>query len=96
VLATVAELNRLARVHLVPRGDIVRRSRTYTAPGDHRAITLAVGDEVILRRNQRVTQPDGTTMTLRNGMTGRVAATHRRAIAVELDAAHRSPGGPSA
>jgi ATP-dependent exoDNAse (exonuclease V) alpha subunit len=94
--ATVAELNQLARAHLVARGDIVRRSRTYCAPDDHRTITLAVGDLVILRRNRRITQPDRTTTAVRNGMTGRVTATRRRAVTVELDAVHRTPGGPAA
>jgi hypothetical protein len=28
-------------------------------------------------------------------MTGRVAATRRRSLTVELDAAHRTPGGPA-
>jgi hypothetical protein len=93
--ATVAELNRLARGHLVARGDITRRSRTYRAAGDHRTVTLAVGDEVILRRNHRLTQPDGTTVAVRNGMTGRVTATHRRHATIGLDAAHHAPGGPT-
>ena len=92
--ATVAELNRLARTHLVARGDVARRSRTYRAAGDRRTIALAVGDEVILRRNQRLAQPDGTTVAVRNGMTGRVTATRRRRITIELDAAHRTPGEP--
>ncbi|HEX6255464.1 MAG TPA: MobF family relaxase [Euzebyales bacterium] len=92
---TVGELNRFARAHLVARGDIARRARTYRAPDDRRAITLAVGDEVILRRNHRLTQPDGTTMVVRNGMTGRVTATHRNRITVDLDAAHREPGRPT-
>ena len=93
--ATVAELNRLARAHLVARGDITRRSRTYRAPADHRMITLAVGDEVILRRNHQLTQPDGTTVEVRNGMTGRVTDTRRRSVTVQLDAAHRTPGEPA-
>jgi conjugative relaxase-like TrwC/TraI family protein len=92
--ATVGELNRLARAHLIARGAITRRSRTYRVPDDRRTITLAVGDEVILRRNQRLTQPDGTTVAVRNGMTGRVTATRRRHVTVELDAAHHPPGGP--
>jgi ATP-dependent exoDNAse (exonuclease V) alpha subunit len=92
--ATVAELNRLARAHLVARGDIARRSRTFHAPDDYRSITLGVGDEVILRRNMQLQQPDGTTVVVRNGMTGRVTATHRRHVTVELDAAHHAPGGP--
>jgi len=91
---TVAELNRLARAHLVARGDIARRSRTYRAPDDGRTITLAAGDEVILRRNHRLPQPDGTTLAVRNGMTGRLTATRRRGATVELDAAHHTPGGP--
>jgi ATP-dependent exoDNAse (exonuclease V) alpha subunit len=86
--ATVGDLNRLARANLVARGEVARRSRTYRTPDDHRSITLGVGDEVILRHNQRLTQPDGTTIAVRNGMTGRVTATHRRDIVVELDAAH--------
>jgi ATP-dependent exoDNAse (exonuclease V) alpha subunit len=92
--ATVAELNRLARAHLVARGDIARRSRTYEVPDDHRTIALAVGDEVILRRNHRLAQPDGTTMAVRNGMTGRVASARRRHVTVELDA-HGTPRGPT-
>ena len=92
---TVGELNRLARAHLVARGDVARRSRTYRAPHDHRTITLAVGDEVILRRNHRLTQPDGTTIAVRNGMTGRVAGTRRNQITVDLDAVHRESGKPT-
>ena len=72
--ATVGELNRLARAHLAARGDIARRSRTYRAPDDRSAIALGVGDEVILRRNHRLTHSDGTTIAVRNGMTGRVTA----------------------
>jgi ATP-dependent exoDNAse (exonuclease V) alpha subunit len=90
--ATVAELNRLARAHLVACGDIARLSRTYRARDDSRAITLAVGDEVILRRNTQLQQPDGTTISVRNGMTGRVTANRRREITVELDATHRLHG----
>jgi conjugative relaxase-like TrwC/TraI family protein len=92
---TVGELNRLARAHLVARGDIARRSRAYKSPDDRRTISLAVGDEVIVRCNQQITQPDGTTVAVRNGMTGRVAATRRREITVELDGTHRSPQGPA-
>jgi ATP-dependent exoDNAse (exonuclease V) alpha subunit len=55
---TVGELNRLARAHLVARGDIARRSRAYKSPDDRRTISLAVGDEVIVRCNQQITQPD--------------------------------------
>ncbi|MBW3606661.1 MAG: relaxase domain-containing protein, partial [Actinobacteria bacterium] len=73
--ATVGELNRLARAHLAARGDIARRGRTYRAPDDRSAIALGVGDEVILRRNHRLTHSDGTTIAVRNGMTGRVTAT---------------------
>ncbi len=73
--ATVGELNRLARAHLVARGDIARRSRTYGAPDARRTITLGVGDEVILRRNTRFPQPDGTTIAVRNGID---RSRHRR------------------
>jgi ATP-dependent exoDNAse (exonuclease V) alpha subunit len=92
--ATVAELNGLARAHLVARGAIARRSRTYRAPNDSRTITLAVGDEVIVRRNRELAQPDGRTVAVRNGMTGRVTVTRRREITVGLDTAHRTPEGP--
>ncbi|CAN5845790.1 hypothetical protein BH23ACT10_BH23ACT10_35220 [soil metagenome] len=92
---TVAELNRLARANLITRSDISRRSRTYRAPDDRRVIFLAVGDEFILRRNYRLTQPDGTTVAVRNGMTGRVTATRRRGIAVDLDGADQASGGPA-
>jgi ATP-dependent exoDNAse (exonuclease V) alpha subunit len=44
---TVAELNRLARAHLVARGAVARRTRKYRAPDDRRTVTLGVGDEVI-------------------------------------------------
>jgi ATP-dependent exoDNAse (exonuclease V) alpha subunit len=91
----VAEINKLARAHLVARGDLPRRSRTYRAPDDRRAIPLTIGDEVILRRNHRITQPDGTTIAVRNGMTGRVTATRRRSLTVELHTAHRTPGAPT-
>jgi ATP-dependent exoDNAse (exonuclease V) alpha subunit len=91
---TVAELNQLARAHLVARCHVARRSRTYRAPNDCRTITLAVGDEVIVRCNQDITQPDGTTVAVRNGMTGRVTATRRRHVTIELEPLHRTPGGP--
>jgi conjugative relaxase-like TrwC/TraI family protein len=91
---TVAELNQLARAHLVARGHVARRSRTYRAPNDCRTITLAVGDEVILRRNHRLTESDGATVVIRNGMTGRVTATRRRHVTIELEPLHRTPGGP--
>jgi ATP-dependent exoDNAse (exonuclease V) alpha subunit len=42
-----------------------------------------------------IVQPDGTTVAVRNGMTGRVVATRRRSLTVELDAAHCTPGGPT-
>jgi ATP-dependent exoDNAse (exonuclease V) alpha subunit len=93
--AAAAEVNQVARAHLVARGDLPRRSRTYRAPDDHRAIPLAVGDEIILRRNHRITQPDGTTVAVRNGMTGRVVATRRRGITIDLDETHRTPVDPS-
>ncbi len=92
---TVAELNRLARAQLIARGDVARRSRTYKSPDDRHTITLAAGDEVILRRNQRLTQPDGTTIAVRNGMTGRVTATTRRGVAIELESFHHAPDGPA-
>ena len=91
--STVAELNRLARAHLVARGDVARRARTYKSPDNRRTVTLGVGDEVILRRNHRLIQPDGTTVSVRNGMTGRVTATRRRHVTVELDGTHRSLEG---
>jgi hypothetical protein len=94
--ATVAELNHVARASLVARGDITRRARTYRAPADRRTITLAVGDEVILRRNQRLAQPDATTVAVRNGMTGRVTAARRGHATIRLDAAHRTSGDPRA
>jgi ATP-dependent exoDNAse (exonuclease V) alpha subunit len=92
---TVTEINQLARARLIARGDVSRRTRTYRAPDDRRAIPLSVGDQVILRRNQRLTQPDGTDVAVRNGMTRRVVATRRRSVTVELDTQHRTPGGPS-
>ena len=58
-------------------------------------MALSIGDEVILRRNQRLIQPDGTAFAVRNGMTGRVTATRRREITIELDGAHRSREGPA-
>ena len=62
---------------------------TYQAPDDHRTITLAVGDEVILRRNHLLALPDGTAIAVRNGLAGRVTAIRRGDITVELDAGHR-------
>jgi ATP-dependent exoDNAse (exonuclease V) alpha subunit len=93
--SAVAELNRLARAHLIARGDVARRARSYRSPGDRRTIALSVGDEVIMRRNQRLTQPDGATVAVRNGMAGRVTATRRREITIELEPLHRAPGGPA-
>jgi len=93
--ATVADINHLARARLVARGDLPKRSRAYRAPDDHRTIPLAVGDQVILRRNHRITQPDGSTVAVRNGMTGRVSANRCGTLTVELDAQHRTPGGPA-
>ncbi len=48
--ATVADVNQLARARLIARGGLPRRSRTYRAPDYHRAIPLAVGEQVMLRR----------------------------------------------
>ena len=93
---TVAEVNQLARARLVTHGQVARRARTYQAPDDHRAIVLAVGEQVILRRNQRIAQPDGATVAMRNGMTARITVTRRRGITIELDAAHRAPGDAAA
>jgi hypothetical protein len=39
-------------------GHVARRSGAYQAPDHDRTIALAVGGEVILRRNQQLTQPD--------------------------------------
>jgi ATP-dependent exoDNAse (exonuclease V) alpha subunit len=88
--AAVAEINQFARAHLIARGTVARRARTYRAPDDRRAIALAVGDEIILRRNDRIAQPDGTTVAVRNGMTGRITATRRRTIMLDIDADHRN------
>jgi ATP-dependent exoDNAse (exonuclease V) alpha subunit len=89
--ATVAQLNQHARAHLVARGDVGRRSRTYRSADDSRTIRLAVGDNVILRRNHAsLPQPDGGAVAVRNGMSGRITRTDRRGITVRLGADHTS------
>jgi ATP-dependent exoDNAse (exonuclease V) alpha subunit len=93
---TVAQLNQLARAHLVHRGQVHRRSRTYRSADDSRTVALGVGDEVILRRNDtRLAQPGGKTVAVRNGMTGRITRTDRRSITVQLDANHIGRDGPT-
>jgi conjugative relaxase-like TrwC/TraI family protein len=90
---TVAQLNQLARTHLVHRGQVGRRSRTYRSSDDSRAIQLAVGDRVILRRNDNgLPQPGGRAIAVRNGMTGTVTHTNRRGITVRLDPDHTGSG----
>ncbi|MQB02170.1 MAG: AAA family ATPase, partial [Actinobacteria bacterium] len=92
----VAQLNLLARHHLTQTGEVARRGRTYVSDDDARDIDLAPGDRVRLGRNDsRLPQPDGTTVTVRNGMTGTITRTTRRAVVVELDADHRAPDGPA-
>lgn len=59
------------------------------------AITLAVGDEIILRCNHRIAQPDGTTTVVRIGMTGRIIASRRRGVTVDLDPGRQAPGSPA-
>lgn len=55
--------NHLARACLAARGHVARSARPYKAPDDHRTITLAVGDDVILRRNhRRLRQPGGSAI----------------------------------
>jgi hypothetical protein len=93
--ATVAQLNDLARAHLVHRGQIAKKTRTYKSPDDARAIGLAAGDEVILRRNDaRLPQPHGDPVVVRNGMTGHVIKADRRGVTVRLDGDHAGPDGP--
>jgi conjugative relaxase-like TrwC/TraI family protein len=93
--ATVDQLNRLARAHLVVRGDIAKKTRAYRASDDSRDLGLAIGDEVILRRNDaRLPQPHGDPVQVRNGMTGRIVTADRRGVTVALDADHATPDGP--
>jgi hypothetical protein len=91
---TLSATNQLVRAHPAARGEVARRARTYRAVGDRRTIALGVGDEVILRRNHRLTRPDGTRTAVRNGMTGRVTATRRRHVTVHLDRGHTRSEDP--
>jgi hypothetical protein len=94
--ATVAALNQLAHHHLIEVGQVARRGRRYVSDDEARDIELAVGDHVILRRNDaRLPQPDSTTVTVRNGMTGTVIATGRGSVTVELDPDHQEPDRPT-
>ncbi|MPZ29291.1 MAG: AAA family ATPase, partial [Micromonosporaceae bacterium] len=94
--AVVGRLNLLARDHLTQTGEVASRGRDYVSDDDARAICLAVGDRVRLGRNDsRLPQPDGTTVTVRNGMTGTITRTTRRHVTVKLDADHRNPDGPA-
>jgi hypothetical protein len=47
----VANLNHLARHHLITTGEVAKRSRVYVADDDSRDIELAAGDRVRLGRN---------------------------------------------
>jgi hypothetical protein len=94
--SVVDRLNQLARHHLTTNGEVAKRGRTFVSDDDAREIDLAVGDRVRLDRNDsRLPQPDGTVITVRNGMTGTVTRTSRRAVVVELDPDHRDPDGPA-
>jgi hypothetical protein len=91
---TVEQLNLLARAHLRHRGDVAGRSRHYRSCDGRREIRLAVGDEVILRRNNaHLAQPDGRTVAVRNGMTGRVTRTDAGSVTVRLDTDHHAGDG---
>jgi ATP-dependent exoDNAse (exonuclease V) alpha subunit len=81
--ATVSQLNHLARAHLRQRGEVASRSRTYLVADGRREIRLAVGDEVILRRNNT-----RLPVVVRNGMTGRVTRADRHGVTVRLDPEH--------
>jgi hypothetical protein len=92
--ASVDKLNRLARAHLRYRGEVSKHASTYMAPDGSRTITLAVGDEIILRRNVvRLPQPHGEAISVRNGMTGRITRSDKRGVAMRLDAEHRTVDG---
>jgi len=82
--AVVERLNLTARAALIARGEVSRRGRTYTS--DTRDIRLSVGDRVRLGRNDgHLRQPNGTHVTVRNGMEGTITATTRHSITVALD-----------
>ena len=82
--AVVERLNLAARAALIQRGEISRKGRTYVS--DTRDIRLSVGDRVRLGRNDGyLLQPDGTRVTVRNGMEGTITALSRQGITVALD-----------
>ncbi len=82
--SVVERLNLAARAALIARGEVSRRGRTYTS--DTRDIRLSVGDRVRLGRNDGyMLQPDGTRVTVRNGMEGTIIAVARHGITVALD-----------
>ncbi|MGH8930242.1 MAG: MobF family relaxase [Egibacteraceae bacterium] len=84
--AVVERLNLTARAALIDRGEVSRRGHTYVSDDHTRDIRLAIGDRVRLGRNDGyLLQPDGTRVTVRNGMEGTITALTRRGITVQLD-----------
>jgi ATP-dependent exoDNAse (exonuclease V) alpha subunit len=72
-------------------------SRACRARDGRREIRLAVGDELLLRRNDaRLPQLDRRIVAVRNGMTGRVIRTDTGGVTVQLDREHRAGDGRDA
>ena len=96
---TVRRLNSAVREQLILRG-------TVAPHGDRRAdqtpLGFGVGDRVVLRRNQRIEQPDRTTIAVRNSDAAQIVAveddgafTVRRDVdhaVIRLDATYVSAG----
>ncbi len=84
--SVVERLNLAARAALIDRGEVSRRGRTYVSDDHTRDMRLSIGDRVRLGRNDGyMLQPDGTRVTIRNGMEGTVTTLTRQGITVTLD-----------
>ena len=64
----VQRLNWAVRSRLIERGDVIETGSTAGAGA------FGVGEQVVLRRNARVPQPDGDTIAVRNSDAARVLA----------------------
>jgi len=96
---TVRRLNSAVREQLALRGAITPAAQR---DADRTSAGFGIGDRVVLRRNQRIEQPDRTTIAVRNSDAAQIVAiddegalTVRRDadhVLIRLDAAYVSAG----
>ncbi|MGH8931918.1 MAG: MobF family relaxase [Egibacteraceae bacterium] len=91
----IDQLNRRAREALVDAGQVAA-GRTYTDEATGDWVSLGEGDRVRLGHNQTgVAQPDGTRVSVRNGMEGQIVDAGRDGVVVRLDEEHKGEDGRS-